>query len=285
MKINNLSLPHPVLGVGDDVRGSYNADLQVELDTEKISLRINQSIFNRTLKSLIESKKAAFAVEVNCSQTFYRKSFLRNEDNYVIEIPSVELRNRVLVNFYITAEQDISDYQIDESNEDYNGYKFDITKGDVLAYGGFTSFNAPKDWQALIAVTSFMQIQEYDKPEGPVQFVLTQDKVVIQMSKNDYKRYSEYKEARNLYPIFHGSFVFAALLHVLYSMHASKEEYSDMDWYQTLEERFETEEKFKGLDINQISHIPEIAQRLLDNPVYRELVGMKNIIETAGQEE
>jgi len=283
MKINSLSLPHPVLGIEDDVRGSYTVDFQVELDKEKISFKVKQNVINRTLKTLIDSKKAVFTIEVNCYQTFYRKSFLNSEENYVIEIPSVHLRNKVVVYFYITAAQDLPEYQIDEANEDYSGYKFDITKGDVLAYGGSTTFNAPKDWQALMAVTSFMQIEEYDKPEGPLQFVLTQDKVVVQMSQNDYKRYNEYKGAKNLYPIFHGSFVFAALLHALYNMNASGES-AETDWYQALDDRLKTEERFKGLDVKQIEHIPEIAQKLLDNPIYRELVGIKNIIETANQE-
>lgn len=284
MRINNLSLPHPVLGIGDDVRGSYTVDFQVELNKEKISLKVRQNIINRTLRTLIDGKKAVFTVEINCHQTFYRQSLLNSEESYVLEIPSACLRNKVIVNFYITVTQDLAEYQIDEANEDYSGYRFDISKGDVLAYGGFTSFNAPKDWQALLAVTSFMQIEKYDKTEGPLQFVLTQDKVVIQMSQNDYERYNEYKAAKNLYPIFHGSFVFAALLHALYNMNSSKES-ADTDWYQALDDRLNTEEKFKGLDIQQIDHIPEIAQKLLDNPIYRELVGIKNIIEAANQEE
>ena len=284
MKINNLSLPHPVLGIGDDVRGSYTVDFQVKLDKNKISLEINQNVINRTLKTLIDAKKAVYTVEVNCYQTFYRKSFLNSDGSYTLEIPSVNLRNKVIVYFYITAVEDLLEYQIDEANEDYSGYKFGITKGDVLAYGGFATFNTPKDWQALMAVTSFMQIEEYDKLEGSLQFVLTQDKVVIQMSQNDYRRYNEYKGARNLYPIFHGSFVFAALLHALYNMSFSQES-ADTDWYQALEDRLKTEEKFKGLDVRQTDHIPEIAQKLLDNPIYRELVGIKNIIETANQEE
>lgn len=284
MKINNLSLPHPVLGIGDDVRGSYNVVFKYKLEKDKITLYIKEELFNRTLKSLIETKKALFTVEVNCYQTFFRKSFLFSEENYVIENPSLELRGKVNVTFYITAAQDILDYQIDEANEDYAGYKFEITKGDVLAYGGGTSFPAPKDWQALMAVTSFMEIEEYDKPEGPVHFVLTQEKVVIQMAKNDFKRYNEYKTAKDLYPIFHGSFVFGALQYLLYNMHSS-DEYKDTDWYQVLEERLKTEEKFKDLDLMQVEHIPEIAQRLLDNPINRELLGIKNVVNPPGEEE
>lgn len=285
MKINNLSLPHPVLGIGDDVRGSYNVGFQYKLERDKITLYIKEELFNRTLKNLVETKKALFTVEVNCYQTFYRKSFLFSEENYVIPISSVELRGRVNVTFYITATQDIPDYQIDEANDDYAGYKFEITKGDVLAYGGDTSFPAPKDWQALMAVTSFMEIEEYDKPEGPVHFVPTQDKVVIQMAKNDFKRYNEYKTAKDLYPIFHGSFVFGALQHLLYIMHSSADEYKDTDWYQVLDERLKTEDKFKDLDITQIEHIPEIVQRFLDNPINRELLGIKNVVNPSGEEE
>jgi hypothetical protein len=67
-------------------------------------------------------------------------------------------------------------------------------------------------------------------------------------------------------------------------MHASND-YEDTDWYQVLEERLSTEEKFKDLDRNQLEHIPEIAQRLLDNPINRELLGIKSAFESPGQEE
>lgn len=285
MRINNLSLPHPVLSsANDDVRGSYNVDLQVELGRQKILLKIKQNLFNKTLKGLIDSKKAVYTVEVNCHQTFYRKSFASSEDSYVIEIPSKDLRNKSIVNFYITAVQDIPDYQIDEANEDYGSFKFDVTKGDVLAYGGYANFFAAKDWQALMAVTSFMRVESYAKPEGPVQFVLTQSEVVIQMAENDYKRYREYEGARSLYPIFHASFVFAALMHALYNMQSSTDN-QDADWYQVLDERIRSEDKFKGLSVSQVEDLPRIAQALLGYPIYRELLEIKSMYESAGQEE
>ena len=85
-----------------------------------------------------------------------------------------------------------------------------------------------------MAVTSFMEIQEYSADEGSLLFSLTQDKVVVQMSKNDYKKYNSFKNAHYLYPIFHASIVFPALMYTLTMMIKNAAEYESSKWFQNL---------------------------------------------------
>lgn len=277
MKINSLSLPHPVLGVGDDVDGTYTAETQVELGREQIILKVKQNLSNRTLDRLIQEHKAAFNVEVHCQQTVYRRSFLSFVRDTTIMIPARSLLNKVNVYFYITAVQDIPDYQIDGANEDYKGYTFEISKGDILAYSDPIDFPAEKDWQAFMAVTSFMEIQEYSQDEGPLLFSLTQDKIVVQMAKADYKKYFSFKKAQYLYPIFHSSIVFPALIYTLTMMTKNVSEYESSKWFQNLKWRLDHEDGLRKYDIEQPDHIPKIAQEILKNPVTRSLAGMVNI--------
>lgn len=277
MKINSLSLPHPVLGVGDDVEGAYTAETQVELGREQIILRVKQNLSNRTLDRLIQEHKAAFCAEVHCQQTVYRKSFLSFARDTAITIPARHLLNKVDVEFYITATEDIPDYQIDGANEDYKGYTFEIGKGDILAYSDPINFPAEKDWQAFMAVTSFMEIQEYNEEEGPLLFSLTQDKIMVQMAKSDYKKYNTFNTAQYLYPIFHSSIAFPALVYTLTMMTKSAGEYENSKWYINLKWRLEHEDALRKYDIDQPDHIPKIAQEILKNPVTRSLSGMEYI--------
>lgn len=271
MKIINLSLPHPVLGLGDDVKGDYQVKFSVDLKEDNISLIIRHDLKNKTLEYLIKTGRAKYSVEVHCMQTFYRNSFSSTESEQKIILPSFHLRNNVEVHFYITAKEDINDYHVEGSNPDYEGYKISVNKGDVLAYGGRVSFPALKDWEALQAVTSFMEIQEYPDPEGPMHFVLTGSKIIVKIPREDKKRYDLYKKVKELVPVFHSEIVLPTLIHALYQMHENPEEFENLDWYQILDYRLNEEERFKNIDKKSPQEYPRIAQMLLENPVSRSL--------------
>ena len=285
MKIANLSLPHPVLGLGDDVKGDYEVKFSVDLNQDNTGLIIRHDLRNKTLEYLIKTGKAKYSVEVHCMQTFYRDSFSSTETEQNIIIPSSQLRNNVVVHFYITAKEDIGEYHIEGSNPDYEGYKINVGKGDVLAYGGRVTFPALKDWEALQAVTSFMEIQEYPDAEGPMHFILTGSKIIVKIPREDKKRYDLYKKVRELVPVFHSEIVLPALIHALYQMNASSEEFENLDWYQILDYRLNEEERFKNIDKKNPQEYPRIAQMLLENPVSRSLKsGIAPLLERGAEE-
>ncbi len=284
MKINSLSFPHPVLGIGDDVSGNYSVECQVELGRETATLHIRQKLSNRTMESLILDKKAVYNVEVHCRQSLYRKSFLFSQKEHKISIASAELLNKVEVIFFINAAVDIANYCIDGSNADYDGYSFEVTKGDILAYGGSVDFPAEKDWQAFMAVTSFMDIRDYPSEEGPVLYELTQEKVVIRLAKKDYEKYNSVRTAQYLYPIFHSSIAYPALLFALTNMKRS-DDYGNSKWFLNLQWRLENEPELGRYDIDRIDDIPKIAQAILRNPIERSLTGMEKIRKNPGMEE
>ena len=146
MKVSNISFPHPVLGKEDDVTGFYKPEYVPVLDRDKIVLSVKYVLSNPTLEKLVSQKKAFFAVQLNCPQTIYRRTWYSYDKTQNIEIESSELRNGVEVSFYIIAERNIPNYVIDGANQDYKGYEFYIDKGDILAYDGIYKFLAEKTW-------------------------------------------------------------------------------------------------------------------------------------------
>src|SRR3990167_5937097 len=269
MKISSLSLPHPVLGSGDDVDGHYTADCDVSLTPSEVTLTIKYDLQNKTLEDLIKNDKALYSVEVHCMPTFYRMAHFSKQKEQTITIPAELLRNKVEVEFYITAITDLPDYQIEGSNSDYEGYKFDVNKSDVLAYGGKTHFPALKDWEALQAISSFMEIQESPDLESPMYFELKGEKIIVRVSKEDKKKYDQYKSIKKLEPIFHSEIVFPALIHTLYQMHNSPDDFDQLGWYYVLNYKLDNDEQIKKLDRNNEDNYPKIAQMLLDNPLAR----------------
>lgn len=280
MKINILSLPHPVLGRKDDVDGKYEVDASWELGREKIKLNILHKLVNNTLREMMKNNKVNFCTEVACAKTHYRNTFVSSEDKQEIILSASDLRDKVDVNFFITAKENMGNYKIDGANSDYGNNLFEIEKGDVLAYGGTTFFIAAKAY-ALMTVASFMVIDKYDEQEGPIHIDLEDDdKVIIRMSNSDYERYNIEKGYKDMYPIFHSSIVFPALLHILYSMKNNSSSYESRAWFENLNYRLKNEEIFKkrNLSINNTNDIPKIAQLFLGNPVNRSLNSIENII-------
>lgn len=286
MKINNLSLPHPVLGISDDVgKFVYIPNFSVSLGKENISLQTENQLDNPTLNQLISEKKALFCTELNCMQTVYRRSLMTNEYKSSITLRVDQLRNKVEVSFYIIASENIEDYQIEGSNEDYKGYKFNIEKGDVLAYGGSTSFMAVKDWESLKAVKSFMDIQSYNEDKGPMKITLTDSKIVVGLCKDDYDKYSLCLNAEGLPPIFHSAIVLPALIYALNEMVMHREEHEDESWFQFLEYRKKTDKKLSVLDWADTENVPIIAQQIINYPLGRTLTAIEQLTKFNDAEE
>lgn len=279
MRIDKLSLPHPVLGLGDDVNGFYRASPAVKLGRQNISVIVNHGVSNKTIESLLNNKAVVFCTEINCPQTFYRKAFLTTESSQVIEIPSDELRDKTEINFYIIAAKDISSYSVDGANEDYRGFTFEIEKGDVLGYGGRTFFIAAKRWEDIKALSSLMVIKKSEKEKGPFDVDLNSDKIVVYLSEQDFDTFRR-ASRHGFDPIFHSSIAVPVLMHALNQMMGDDEEnlFENHKWYQILEFRKIDE----GLDRKwSREYIPEIAQTLLVDPLTRTLSRVEEIIDSS----
>jgi len=286
MKINNLSLPHPVLGVNDDVQQySFKMVLFVDLQQDFITIRTQAHLDNPTLIKLINNGIAAYCVEVECPQTFFRETYLLVKPENDIRIESCRLRNKVNLAFYIVAIKKISDYQIVGANEDYGKHTFDIEKGDVLAFGGSPFFYAHKDWQSLKAVKSFMDIEKSNEENGPMHITLSNEKIIVSLSPKDYERFFFYQETDALAPVFHSSIVLPTLIYAIHEMVASQTEHEGTDWYSCLDFMRRQDEKLKKFNWGDFSQIPIIAQTILDNPINRMLTSMAELYKQGASEE
>lgn len=283
MKIKNLSLPNPVLGKNDDVEGAYRVEFLFELGREEIKVSLNHDLSNKTLLEKIEKKQVIYTTEVICTKTDFRKTFKSLNANQAIVLSTSELRDRVDLQFFITSEEEMPDYKIEGSNPDYGNETFLINKGDVLAYGGETFFIAAKGY-ALMTVSSFMIIVSSEIEEGPMYIDLSDDeKVIIKLSKKDFEKYNYCKAHgyKDVYPIFHASIAFPALLHILYSMHGNSDEHEGKSWYENLNWRIKNQKSFvdENLDISNTNEIPKIAQLLLGLPINRSFDSVGGIVE------
>lgn len=270
MKVKNISYPHPVLGNEDDVRGSFGVKFFHKQERDKILLRAEFDLKNKTLASLIRNKKAFFSAETECSSTFYRKSFTSYEREISAEIEAPRLREQVSVKFFIRATEQMPSYAPEEYHEDYRGFAFEINKGDVLAVGGATSFIAEKEFDPLKpAVSSFMAIRQGSDPKGPVVVDYGDpEKIIIKLSKVDWERYQNIKGRKWMAPVLHSSIVLPVLADAVRIVHNNDEEASETHWFKRLEKILT--EKRLPMDMPL-----DAAQRILSEPIARGLESLE----------
>lgn len=282
MKIANLSLPYPVLGVHDDIAGKYEiSGPDVTTKSDKTEISLAHVLRNHEIQALLESGKAEFVTHVHCMKSAFRQCFRTSSLTQTISINSDELRDKVELEFFIIASQTIADYRPQSAHDDYSGFTFELTPGDVLAYGGTTNFVAHKQWMASEAVGSFMVLEEGDWKNGPMKVILERDKIAIVLSREDFKRYKALSPARQFDRIFHSALVLPALIYAVTQMLSAKESYEDRKWYQVLEDRKTNDPELIN-ETWEVGNAPVIAQKLLSGPLDRTLSALVDIAGISG---
>ncbi len=274
MKIRNISYPYPVLGNADDVKGSFVAQFFHRLGRDKTTFRIKFKVENDTIQDLVKSGKAAFFVEIECNSTFFRETYSTNKFEDSFQVASSKVRNQVLVKFYVRATEDIAGLSIKNCHPDYKGFEFEITKGDVLAIAGSTTFFADKEFDPLKpSVRSFMQIKKGQHPSGPMDVDYEDsEKIIIRLSEADWYRYKDLKNRNWIVPVLHVAIVLPALAGALELIKQGDQDAKDNHWYQRLEVIM-VQNKYPA-DMPLYA-----AQQILKNPLSRSLEAIESVDE------
>ena len=263
MVYNNRDYPHPVLGLNNSVDGEFNVHLSIKAGKDSIRIEPIFDLDNDYIGKLIVDQKAEFVFQVYCRSTMYREIF--KSSNAISEptvIPTVRLRDEVEIHFFVCASKDISNYNNPRFHEDYDNIEFYLNKGDFLAYGGKAIFNANKTPEELRSVSSFMQIERYNKQNGPIKNFYDGSKIIIQLSQSDFEKYIEVAGNKYSEQLLHSSVVLPALMDAIDKVNNSGEEFNENSWFRILSHLL-----FETGDGN---NTPLIAgQKILDNPINR----------------
>jgi hypothetical protein len=280
MKFNDVSFPHPVLGVGDAIIGKigFNPEPEIISEVNSYSITVNCEHDNIDLHDLLNRDLVEFYCETTCSNTLYRNCFRSNNSQIKFEIPKKHVKGKVSFTCLLVAKIPISNYTNSMSHPDYEGYSFDIEIGDILAFFGKFDFDADIKYEKLKAVSTFMEVVENKDPNAVyTNYDLSKSKIEVQLPSEDYKIFANdsiSKESKFV-PVFHSSIVQNALISALYNFETHKE----CLWAKVIDYRLRNEKQFESLSINENEDIPEIAQRLLGNPFKRLISELQVIVE------
>jgi hypothetical protein len=283
MNFNNVTFPHPVLGSGDAISGEtgFTKEPEITVSSDSYKITVTCNLNNEDLKKLTQEGKAEFFCDVTCTNTIYRTNAISTNSTIELEIPKKQAKGKVQFACMLVMKEDLKNYSNSNAHPEYNGYTFDLDKGDVLAFFGEFTFDADIKYEKLKAVSSFMEVVE-NESITITNIDLKKSKIEVQLPSNDYNAYKSdvISQQVKFAPMFHSSIVLNALLVALYNF----DEHKDYLWAKALKYRLDNEEQFKLVSIEEKENIPEIAQRLMGNPFSRLLNGLIIIVESENEE-
>ena len=269
MKLNNLALPHPVLGQSDDIIGDSGiSDPLIEINDTTYLIEFAIEHENGTIKDLVKLDKAVYCCEVICAGTLYRELFTSNDAAFKFEIDKISLRNKVDFQVYCLVKTGISNYSNPAAHQDYNGFNFELEKADLLGNFGSFTFNADIQYHKLKAASSFMEIIPHQGEEMFTDYVLDNKKIQIKLPKETYLKFRQdyIGKKKDYAAIIHASLVQNALIIALYNYEKSLE-MGDCVWAESIRHRLREEPELNnGSETIDPDQVPVLVQKLLGNP-------------------
>ena len=217
------------------------------------------------LLQMVSEGKASYACEVDSPKTFFRETYKSKVPSFSVTIPKVSLvGNDVSLFFSIVVNENITDYKNNNFNQKfYEGYKFNLSQGHMLAYFGREIFNADIKYEELNAVGSSMEVK-VDVNSKFTYFDFGGDYITIFLPQSEYDNFRK-SNNHTLSDITHASIVQCALTSAL---NVYKENATTL-WAQTLNVRVQNDkklEKFVALGDLSSKEIAEMVSIILDNP-------------------
>lgn len=272
------SFPYPVYGAGgwtEDQPSDEDRVIEWINDEEEgcFTLKIKSiSLNNDSIKRLVDEGKAALMIEIDCTSTYYHHSQRFSGEGFEYSIPKNLLCERVTVNIFITAIQDIKGYQIDGVCEQVKDFAvFDYSAGHILAtYPTWSKNLAFKDSESISA-TSAIEIcireqQSKDRfdveIEGPLISIIMSEKMANQcniINEAPKKRWG-----------ILSSIVLVALVKALQHLvsDADFEKYHDNLWAECLLKLLKDKNMIDSIEEPILDDkVIEFAQTILENPI------------------
>lgn len=271
MRIDSVSpLPHPVLGRGDDITvGHYTVKPDYSRSPDGIvKIEVQHELSNPTIEKLIRDGSAVFAVEINCGATLYRNMETENKPIQTIKILEEKLRDRCDLQFFVIAKEEISSYRPSGINPEYGDASFEISKGDVIAYGGDASFLVGRKWVSP-GIQSIFCVKQDLPSDKPMCVSFGTDSIIIHLNSEDAENL---RRTAKIFPrSYVASLFLPALVEGLNAIYISGEVDDDFPngrptWCDAIEIKKESVDHIKEWEISR-KNILEIAQVLLDLPV------------------
>jgi hypothetical protein len=263
----STSLPHPVLGIEDDMTGKFSVLCVPKISRERREVILDGTLFeieNEFINQLVTNNHACVKMNIRCSSTMRSWSCSCTSP---IRIPEHEICDYIDVEVLIVATNSIPNYCDSSFNPIFDGVVFQVEAGDIIGMAGKKRIELPRKDEKLGMMTMF----EFKAiPHGSVISVdASNDQIKIRYPKEaDGTSQLKNMFARAPWNAFH-VFILPAIEAALTLVRDEPEEAQNFAWYGVLANLLG--DQILEIDDDHIhAHAQRIAMSLLNgmNPMH-----------------
>ncbi len=284
MQINPRAYPHPVLAHwGDDILDSTFQGVVSGKGAK--NAYVFDAVFktnNADLLTLVEQKKAMYAVHVECNSTRYRNLFKSAAEKFSFEIGAGLIDGRVEVCSFVLAAKPIDKYTNASFHPDYGKSIFRLSRGDTLAVAHDQIIEATKKNDPLRKIGSIFSIVPNDDEKATGMDIETDGpKVIVRLSKPNFESYISLRHSADYRSVLIGSIVVPALVEVLERIRRAADEgeledYSDFRWFVVIDRKLrERNIRLQEDPESFVDSSLKVAHELLGQPLSLSLNGLR----------
>ena len=270
---NNISFPHPVLGVNHGVMPDLENDA---LKLISVSETEDAYIYVFTLKQnntqiarYIEEKRAEYICEIDCVKAFYKDTIHSSEPVIKVELKKTEVTGHIDLYFYIVTTCGFPAYT-NSFNDDFRDPEtkampsFNLDKGSVLVTFGKYSDDVNTRFNNKPDLRSFVQVVKRQDDEKNVEIVFTDETINIELPVDMFADFVAYNQ-QQYRGIFYTSLIFNALVKGILNI----EKNDGSTWADSIKAMVENApDKYKGLSLEEPTDAVDIATIMLSNNAY-----------------
>lgn len=139
-----MTYPYPVLrNMPIDYQTStFTAQLSKKNEKDGYTIKVLYSVSNEEVQRLIDEKKAAFALQIQCVSTWFRSMEISEGNIQEIKLSSNMIHERVDMCPCIIAREYLDNFTNKDFADDFEGISFSVNPGEVIAIGERQKFDA-----------------------------------------------------------------------------------------------------------------------------------------------
>jgi len=261
------SFGYPVLRPSseDYVGRAFEPELSLKKAKDGGALELHYALHCSSdyLNTLIKEDHACFVVRVTCAKTLYEKMMLTSQKREVLVIPGEDIRHLIEIGAYIVATKKITGFSSDEFNSEFNGVKFEIEEGNVLACVDERQYYVEREVFENIS-SIFLWHDRPDLPMGKWAIDFDDEKVAIHCNPEQRKLLDIATQRQIHQPAILNAIIFPAVIILLRTLIEENDTYGNKRWGQVIINRMRNENLG---ELTSSTNILDVAQKLCELPL------------------
>lgn len=274
MKMNNRSFNYPVLAAGsEDYKNcAFEADYNFSQSADAIILKFDFDIDCAEIKNLIDSGAAEFMIHLECATTIFRKIIKSARGEFFAEINLSRVKNVLEIVAAVVLVKDVENFSCKDWSADFYGLKFNLAKGNILAYKTLASLKIPDNPDNFAGEESIFSVCRKVEVENYFNVDFTDEKIKITLSDAEYNFFVNANENLELQPLVNSLVILPALIYVLEQVRIDNEfeNYQNLDWFISLKNNYPNL-------VEELDDTFKLAQKLINLPLARAFDSLKKV--------